>query len=451
MAFIINRKKRPADAVSPGNSTVQILTYHGRSFVTGLLWHPLGSLTGYMKEARQFGRMQSLDIVALRHTESVIQAGFVSRNEGAVKGMYSLASALAGQLGSSWLAAWKLSPDEDRYVLVAVTKGAVIPGADLVGTGDEIQRKVAQQLSRSIVFEKVFLPSEFNRGNDGPFDIEQLLRPENLKREYKLRPLAFGLSSQELMKLAAVGILCTGGLAGWQQWQSHKQQLAHEAAMRAEALRQAELAALNERTQTPQAIQALEHPWAKKPTVEGFIQGCNGAIDHLPLAIAGWLFGSAKCDGSLLSATYIRTGNSTTAALSAASSGHFDAPTFSSGGNRADLKLTLELPLAGDDELQPASTAHDSLLSWLQIQSIEPQIKEVPVISPQPAALPGQPAPPPPPPPDYKHFDVQYTSMLPPSSVLRDVPGTGLRLREIKTELQNGQLTWYVTGDLYAK
>ncbi|RMO29363.1 hypothetical protein ALQ44_04945, partial [Pseudomonas syringae pv. pisi] len=57
-------RKRAPRAQMPSDGKVQILTYHGRSFVTGLLWHPLGSLTGYMKEARQFGRTQQMDIVA---------------------------------------------------------------------------------------------------------------------------------------------------------------------------------------------------------------------------------------------------------------------------------------------------------------------------------------------------------------------------------------------------
>ncbi|WP_175574600.1 type 4b pilus protein PilO2, partial [Pseudomonas syringae] len=211
--FSLLRRRAPR-AQMPSDGKVQILTYHDRSFVTGLLWHPLGSLTGYMKEARQFGRTQQMDIVAIRHTESVIQAGFVSQNDGAVKGMYSLAAALAGQLGASWLAAWKIENTEDRYALVAVYRGAVIPGADLVGSSEEIKKKVAQQLSRSMSFDKIFLPPEFGRGGE-QFDPETLLQPSNLKREYKLTPLAFGLSRQELMKAAVIGALVVAGLIGW--------------------------------------------------------------------------------------------------------------------------------------------------------------------------------------------------------------------------------------------
>ncbi len=433
----------------PSDGKVQILTYHDRSFVTGLLWHPLGSLTGYMKEARQFGRTQQMDIVAIRHTESVIQAGFVSQNDGAVKGMYSLAAALAGQLGASWLAAWKIENTEDRYALVAVYRGAVIPGADLVGSSEEIKKKVAQQLSRSMSFDKIFLPPEFGRGGE-QFDPETLLQPSNLKREYKLTPLAFGLSRQELMKAAVIGALVVAGLIGWHQWNEHKLQLARQAQKAAEAARQAELDALNQRTNAPVVIEALVHPWVKQPSVPVFLEGCNGAIDQLPPAIEGWLFVSAKCDGTLMSANYNRTGNSTTMAFSAATAGYFaDKPAFYDEGNMAAVKLTFELPLAGDDALNPATQALDSITSWLQAQDLQPKITEVPVTVVQPPALPGQPAPPPPPPPDYRHFEIRYTSLLPPATVLQGVQSTGMRLREIKTDFQDGKLTWNVIGDLY--
>ena len=76
------------DAPKVTGSRVQILQYRGRDFVTGLRWHPLGSLTGYMKEARKFGEDNDLDIVAIRRTPRIIQAGFVSRTEGVTKGRF---------------------------------------------------------------------------------------------------------------------------------------------------------------------------------------------------------------------------------------------------------------------------------------------------------------------------------------------------------------------------
>ena len=105
---------------------VSILSYHGNKFVSGLFWRPLSSQRQYMKEARKLGKEEHLDIVAIRHSPTVIQAGFVSKSQGAVKGMYSLASALSGQFDGDFLACWKI--DEDRYALVATLDGAIVPG-----------------------------------------------------------------------------------------------------------------------------------------------------------------------------------------------------------------------------------------------------------------------------------------------------------------------------------
>lgn len=426
---------------------VQILTYHGNSFVTGLQWHPLDSLTGYMREARQFGRKHQMDIVAIRPTKSIIQAGFVAYNDGAVKGMYSLAASLAGQLGDSWIAAWQVAPGEDRYVLIAVDQGAVLPGCDQVGSGDDTRRKVAQMLSSSISFRDIYLPKEFERGG-ASLDVESLLQAQNLRRDYRLRQLTFGLSKNEWGRVAAVAVLVSAALVGWGQWEAYKGRQALAAAMQ----RQAELDALNARSSQEQTLQALEHPWAKQPDVAGFVNGCTEAVERLPLSIAGWVFKSAQCDGELVSVTVERTGNSTAIELIRATRDHFaDDPAFFNGGNSAALKISLKLNLAGDESLLQTSEALPLLTSWLHGQGIAPTLKELPVSVPAPAALPGGAAPPPPPLPEWKHFELQYSSSLPPAAVLLNVPDTGFRLREISTELKNYQLIWSVTGDLYAK
>lgn len=426
---------------------VQILTYHGNSFVTGLLWHPLDSLTGYMREARQFGRNQMMDIVAIRATKSIIQAGFVAHNDGAVKGMYSLAASLAGQLGDSWIAAWQIAPDEDRYALVAVDQGAVLPGCDQVGSADDTKRKVAQMLSSSISFKDIYLPKEFERGGES-LDVESLLQPRNLRREYRLRPLTFGLSRSEWGRVAALAAVVVLAVVGWRQWEGHKARQALAEAMQ----RQADLDALNARSNQQQTLEALEHPWAKKPSVSTFVNGCGDAIDSLPLSISGWVFKSAQCDGDLISVTLDRTGNSTASGLIHATRDYFaDEPAFFGGGNSAALKINLKLNLSGDEPLLQTNEALPLLTSWLHGQGIEPTLKEIPVLAPAPAPLPGGSAQPPPPLPEWKHFEVQYSSLLPPATVLRDMPDSGFRLREINTELKNDHLIWSVTGDLYAK
>lgn len=102
MRFLKKTPKQPPaeDEVSPG-STVRIITVMS-AFVTGLFWQPLTSPRSYMSEARNIGKKRNWDIVAIRKSAR-IQAGFVSKDAGVMKGMYSLAAALAGQLGDSWI------------------------------------------------------------------------------------------------------------------------------------------------------------------------------------------------------------------------------------------------------------------------------------------------------------------------------------------------------------
>ncbi|PWU32061.1 pilus assembly protein PilO [Pseudomonas sp. RW407] len=440
-----------SEAPKPASSRVQIIQHCGRAFVTGLRWHPLGSLTGYMKEARKFGEDNDLDIVAIRRTPRIIQAGFVSRTEGVTKGMYSLAATLAGQLGNSWIAAWQVETDEDRYAVVAVHDGGIIPGCDLIGTAAEIRRRVAQNRSRGISFEHEYLPPEFEMGGE-PLDIEELLQPSKLKREYRLRPLVFGLSKAELAQLLVIAMIVIVAFVAWTQWRAHQEQIAREARLESERKRLEEQARLEQETGTKQPLQALEHPWAKRPSVPAFVEGCSRVMYQLPLSIQGWTFANAQCDGTQVLAAYTRGGNSTAAELISASAGHFsDRPAFFDEGNSATLKFDLALPAAGDEPLVEAIDALASLSSWLHAFSQEPTLKEVPVVVPQEPALPGQPAPPPPPPPQWKLFDLSYVSGVLPYDSLNGAPLQGLRLREIKTEYQAGHLMWSVSGDLYAK
>ncbi|MBC2658115.1 type 4b pilus protein PilO2 [Pseudomonas sp. MSSRFD41] len=440
-----------APAPKTTRSRVQLLSHGGYTFVTGLRWQPLDSVTGYMKEARQFGKENQLDIVTIRRSTRTIQAGFVSRNDGVTKGMYSLASTLAGQLGESWVAAWRVSDEDDRFAVVAVHDGGVIPGCDVMGTEAEVRKRVSQQRSRGIEFEAWYLPTEFGMGGT-PLDVEELLHPSKLKREYRLRPLVFGLSKAEILQLSIIGLLIGGAFIGWLQWNAHKQRIAQEALIEAEKRRLADLEKLQAETGTQQPAQALDHPWATLPSVTTFIQGCSEVLYQLPLNISGWSFADAQCDGNQVLASYKRTGNSTAAELINASKGYFsDHPAFFDEGSSATLQFSLSLPAAGDEPLIDAIDALADLSTWLHRFSQEPKLKEVPVVVPQQPALPGQPAPPPPPPPQWKQFQLDVVSGVLPYDALGDAPSQGLRLREIKTEYKAGHLMWSVKGDLYAK
>ncbi|MFI5436972.1 type 4b pilus protein PilO2 [Pseudomonas aeruginosa] len=142
-------------------------------------------------------------IVAIRHSPTVIQAGFVSKSQGAVKGMYSLASALSGQFEGDFLACWKV--DQDRYAWIVMLDGAIVPGQDLVTTFDEARDRIRKLSTRGVLRNaQVFVPE----GSEFPvkdFDIEELLAPKRLRRDHRLRQLTFGLSAREWTAAALLG------------------------------------------------------------------------------------------------------------------------------------------------------------------------------------------------------------------------------------------------------
>lgn len=433
------------------SSRVQTIQHRGRVFVTGMLWTPLGNMTSYMKEARQYGHEHGLDIVAIRRTSLMIQAGFVSRSADVHKGMYSLAATLAGQLGDSWIAAWAVDADQDRYAIVAVHEGRIIPGCDLIATASEVRKRVLQQRSRGIQFEREFLPTEFGMGGD-LIDIDELLQPSRLKREYRLRPLVFGMSKPELAQLLLVALLIGGGLLAWSQWKSHQAEIARQAAIEAEKKRLEELAELQRQTGTEQPIQALEHPWAKQPSVTDFVEACSRFMNRLPLSIRGWPFMEAKCNSSQVIATYERAGNSTAHEFTMDVAELFSIrPEFINQGKTGLLKFDIPLDAAGDDALIEARDALENLTSWFHGFSQDPQLQPIPVVTPQEPALPGQPTPPPPPPPQWQQYQLSYTSGVLPYDSFNGAPTQGLRLQEIKTEYKADHLIWSVTGVLYAK
>jgi|GEM_PF-4219522 Pilin accessory protein (PilO). len=80
------------------NQDINVFRINGADFVTGLVWNTISNPRGIMSEARRFGRDNNMDVVAIRESLIKAQAGYVGKNKGVNKEMYSLASSLAGIL-----------------------------------------------------------------------------------------------------------------------------------------------------------------------------------------------------------------------------------------------------------------------------------------------------------------------------------------------------------------
>lgn len=448
------------NAGQPVRTTVSIVPVNGRQFVSGLFWQPLTRPRAYMKEAREIGKREGMDIVAIRHAV-IMQAGFVAKNQGVLKGMYSLAASLASLLGNSWVGVFEI--EDDVFALVAVHDGAIVPGCDLVGDRDEISSKL-RVVYNYFSWEKVYAPASFDFGGE-PLDIKKLLHPSNLKRENQLRPLTFGLSPKELTLIAVAAALLVGGLVGYSQWMRHQENERREAAIRAEQAKRAELERLNAKAKQEQTQKALDHPWSKQPAAEDFARECMRPLYGLQLYVGGWVFNEGKCDGKSLIAVYKRKDNTTISEFQTEATTLFPSPAaIAADGDSASVTLQLDIQYGGDDPLRPVGEATAEFSSQLQKLGIAIRLTEKPVAPPTPPAqaqaqaLPGQQAakdaqPPQAPVPDWKTFAFKIETDLSPDTVFAGMRSEGLRFTVMNVRLQEdaAKLTWNLAGELNAK
>lgn len=435
----------------PSND-ISIVKINGKDFVSGLMWQPLSKPRAYMSEAREIGKRDDMDIVAIRLGLSMIQAGFVKKGNGVSKGMYSLASALAGQIQQeSWIGVFLLP--NDQYALVAVHGGLIVPGCDVVGGREEIFNLLREKDSqpRIMKFDKAYHPDDFEYRGES-LDIEDFLTPGALRKEYALKPLTFGLTKREMVILGCAVVIALCVVVGYFQWTAHLQREAAREAARLEQVRLQKLAELNARAGADQPIQALEHPWASMPGVEDFLNACEGAIDSQSLALGGWPFESALCNTAIIEPVFARSGKTTFNDLIAAAQGRYPAPpVLMEGGDRARFGDEIKLGAGGDDELLSFDAMQANFTSHLQTLDLKAALVEVPVARPVAAALPGEKQAPPPPAPDWKKFSFTLTSMNTPKYIFSGLNLPGVRLAEISVIRTGTQLSWSLKGEIYAR
>lgn len=438
--------------VSPGSS-VQVVTINGRKFVTGLFWQPLSSPRNFMAEAREIGKKRNWDIVAIRRSLR-IQAGFVSKDAGALKGMYSLAAALAGQLGSSWIGAFAL--EDGQYAVVAVHDGSIVPGYDLVVPREEALETL-QSGYNLFQFDpdSIYAPSDFNFSPHEK-NIYELLTPKSLRTEYKLKQLTFGLTKRELVAVSMTIIAALMALWGWGEYNDYQKRIERDERIQQEQIRRAQLEKLNQNSKQKQQIQALAHPWASAPAATDFVTGCSTTVQSLPLSVAGWVFESATCDNKGVSIVYKRRVIGTTVKhFAQAAPVYFDSePAFADEGDTALVGKPLQIPFGGDDALEPAASMLTEFTAHFQASDTKLKLEEKQVAVQSAPPLAGQVQTSAPPAPTWRHFTFEYNAALPPGPYFVSLPHkNGIRVTQIKVKLgeEDASLAWTVSGDLYAK
>lgn len=425
----------------------QIITVNKQRFVAGLFWQTLTRPRAYLQEAKDIGRREKMDVVAIRRGR-VLQAGFAKRSVVGA-GAYSFAAALAGMLGDDWIAVFEL--DADRYVIAAAKNGAIIPGCDEIGPRVQIEDSLRTQFNLH-QFSRVICPSEFNFGGE-ELDLLKVLQSGKLRKEYRLQ----AISGNSVFKAAAVGLLgllILGALViGVFTYRKIQQDKVDAAAAAAAAIEQQRLDELKAASGQEVTAVALTHPWALQPKMSEMRESCVGAINEFPLSIGGWLVDSATCSGGLAQAIYRReptaTINGWTTEVQKLG---YRIDAVDEAGESGTLSITLDpINPGGDDALIEMAPATNAVRSLLQSRSLSFSLVPKPV-PPPPPALPGEEPPPAPPLPDWQTQVFTITGKQTPADMvagMEDLPA--IRLDSVSVKRAQSELEWSLTGEIHGK
>lgn len=420
---------------------IHIHKINGKSFVSGLKWETLRYPHAYMLEARALGKQIDMDIVAIRKEEEGIQAGFVSKNTGVTKHMYSLAAVLADALpAKTWIGVFKL--DSDQYTLVAVQGGAILPQCDLVDNATTIRERLLEKFS-TVDWQKIYLPPEFDFGGEEGV-LSSLLTRKNVSRKHRLKPLTLGLSRREWVTLLSIALFIGAAYAGWWAWQEVNLARKREVELR----RQKALAELRARSEKNVSLPSLHHPWAEQPSMPTFLSTCGAALGTLPLYVGGWVLENATCEPTGWQATYERRLSVTVDDFLIDAKQYFRAaPQWKEGANKVTVGEGMTMKVGGDEALHPLDERLRSFVSALQTLDIKHTLTEaaLPAVTTDASAPIGV--------LPFKTMSFALNSDWDMPTVFQAIPATGLRMKSLglRVNEQAATLHWSATGELYGK
>jgi len=430
------------------NNHVETITVNGKRFVAGLYWQSLQRPRAYLQEAREIGRRERMDVVAIRRGR-VLQAGFATRAVVGNGSAYSFAAALAGALGDDWIAVFEL--DAATYAIAAAKNGAIIPGCDAVGTRSEIEESLRSNYNLH-QFGRVICPGDFDFGGE-ELQLSEILQASKLRKEYRLSALSAGIR-KDLVLGAFVLLVVVAGVVGFGLYKQHQKKQARLAAAVAAAAEQQRLAELEKATGTKVAPIALTHPWATQPLATEFRDACLVAIHALPLSLGGWMVESASCTGTAVQATYKREPVATVNGFrTKAQELGYQVANIDDSGEQASVVLPIAaVKPGGDDTLMDMALVVDAVRSVLQSRQASYTLNSK-QMAPTPApTLPGQEAPPPPPAPDWKTSTLTVSGKQSPADLLAGIERLpALRLLTIAVKRSDSELEWSLTGEINGK
>lgn len=446
-------RKTPAPAQDVGD--IRLLTINQRRFVVGLTWQVIRAQRNPMKEIRRVGKAQGLDLVAVRRSDS-IQAGFAPKTRLRLRGTYSLTVALASLLEGCCIAVVPLGEGPDgslQYTLVGKTeRGGIHPWSDKVYAA-ELLRQTLIDLRGELRGSKSDLEVPVYgdpavAGVTAPLDLDTVLAPKQLSKDFRLRPLTWGMTRGQLIATATVTAFALAALGFWLHLESEREAAARLALQR-EMVRQAEL---NKEARYKAALASFRHPWTEQPSVGSFVRQCQRVLDRVPLSIEGWMSVTVVCAQGDVSVQSIRRTNSaaTTADYVAAVKKLFGVtPVFSfADSSQTSFTLPQTQKPEGDDPMVPADERLMQFISRFQSLNIDLAVSAVPIKdvkkNNEGEDLPVQ---------DWQEYQFSAETDVPPRDIFAGNGFTGIRLTQITVAINtsDGSVRYKLSGSLYGK
>ncbi|MDR5095805.1 type 4b pilus protein PilO2 [Enterobacter sp. EC-ML 621] len=415
-------------------SRIHILNFHKRRFVVGLQWEPVRKSVNIMKEVRRIGKQRNLDVVALRRSDSW-QAGFAPKTKHKLRGSYSLIVSLASLLEGCCIAVISLGVGADgneKFTLIGKTeKGGIHPFSDEIYSLEEIHQTVVDlkselRGSHSDLTIPVYGDHVAFDWVTDHLDLNELLSPKNLSKDFKLKPLTLGMTKNQLLALAITVVMLIVVALFISQYQDRLAERKRQII----AKEQAKLEEINKNARYQAALDKFKHPWINSPAIKQFIDSCSLLLDNIPLSLEGWIPTTIECESDGMKVNLARPENSavTTKNVVEAIKKKYGVDTefFYNQTSIVGFKIKNEVSPNGDDPMQSINDQLVKAISLFQAVNVEASFNPVEIVDVKKNEfgedLPIQ---------DWQEYTFEVDTIVSPSLIFEKDDFQGMRLYRI--------------------
>lgn len=450
------RNKRTKPEGISSETAIRILNVNNHRFVVGLEWETIKAHRKVMQEVRKIGKSRNLDVVAIRKAEA-IQAGFAPKSQQKLRGAYSLIVSLASLLEGSCIAVIPIGntdSGEAEYTIVGRTeKGAIHPVSDVIYLESEIKQVVLdlkQDLRGNQQHTEIPVYGDLDKFTwvTDALDLKEILKSSNLKKDYRLKPLRWGMTKNQLIGFAAA-LLMSGVAVFFILNHLDEQEQLKRAAVQAMMKQQEEI---NRNARYQAALDKLKHPWITTSSIPVFLQGCNDGLKKLNLSIEGWQLAMLKCSQEGMTVNYNRPDNSAATAekfVEAVRAIYGTDPAFNiTQTSMSVFFVAHSLAPNGDDPFQDIGQQRLKIISLFQGVNIPASLTEVAIKdvekNEEGEDLPLQ---------DWQEYTFDVQTTVPPQLIFKNGEFIGMRVNSVIYEFgqDEGSVTYKIAGSVYGK